>query len=59
MSADELYAIKGKFWWPRFENPNTEREFVHQFNAEALPVGRIGALINLIVWPVLHGLTFV
>jgi len=45
-----LYVIKGKFWWPRFENPDTEREFVRQFNAEALPVGRIGALIILIVW---------
>jgi class 3 adenylate cyclase len=50
MSTDNLYNIQGKFWYPRFEDPANEREFIRQFNTEALAAGRIGALIVLLVW---------
>lgn len=50
MSSDNLYEIQGKFFYPRFRDSATERDFMLQFNAEAVKVGRIGILILLVVW---------
>ena len=50
MDADNQYEIKGKNWYPCFKNPTTERDFMLEFNSEALKSGRIGLFILLIVW---------
>ncbi len=50
MNPGNLYEIQGKFYYPRFRDSVTERDFMLQFNAEALKVGRIGILILLITW---------
>ena len=50
MSEDNQFEIKRKFWCPRFVNPATERDFMLEFNSEALKVGRIGVLAIIVVW---------
>jgi len=50
MSEDNHFEIKRKFWCPRFANAETERDFMLEFNSEALTVGRIGILVIIIAW---------
>ncbi len=50
MDGDNQYDIKGMNWNPQFKNATTEREFMLEFNSEALKSGRIGVFIILIVW---------
>ena len=50
MDIDTHYAIKGRKWYPRFEDPATERAFMREFNAEALKSGRVGVFFILIMW---------
>ncbi|UCE71814.1 MAG: hypothetical protein JSU99_00465 [Nitrospiraceae bacterium] len=50
MSSDNLYEIQGEFYNPRFRDSVIEGDFMLQFNAEALKVGRVGIFILVIVW---------
>ena len=50
MDEDSQYEIKREKWFPRFKNLITEREFILEFNAEALKFAHVGILIILFVW---------
>jgi class 3 adenylate cyclase len=50
MDEEKRYEIKGEKWFPRFKNPINEREFILEFNAEALKSAKVGILIILVVW---------
>jgi len=50
MDEEKRYEIKGEKLFPRFKNPVYEREFILEFNAEALKSAKIGIFIILVVW---------
>lgn len=50
MDAEARYEIKNLKWNPRFKDKETERDFMREFNLEALKSGRIGILIIIIAW---------
>ena len=50
MDEEKRYEIKGEKWFPQFKNPVYEREFILEFNTEALKSAKIGILIILVVW---------
>ncbi|MFC1845253.1 adenylate/guanylate cyclase domain-containing protein [Thermodesulfobacteriota bacterium] len=50
MVEDKRYKIKDEKWFPRFEHPINEREFIQEFNAEALKSAKVGIFIILVVW---------
>ncbi|MBW1642935.1 MAG: adenylate/guanylate cyclase domain-containing protein [Deltaproteobacteria bacterium] len=50
MNADAQYEIKNKNWFPCFKDAEIERDFMREFNLEALKSGKIGVVIILTVW---------
>ncbi len=50
MESDNHYEIENRNWYPRFSNPETEKAFILDLNANALNTGRIAVFIILILW---------
>ena len=50
MDEENRYEIKSEQWFPRFKNSINEREFILEFNTEALKSAKVGILIILVVW---------
>ncbi len=50
MISDAKYDIKNKNWYPCFADPAIEREFIQEFNREALKPGRIALFIIIFLW---------
>ncbi|MCI5224051.1 MAG: adenylate/guanylate cyclase domain-containing protein [Candidatus Electrothrix sp. AR4] len=50
MNVDAQYEINNMSWCPCFQDSGIERQFIQEFNLEALKAGRIGFCIILAVW---------
>ena len=50
MEENDRYDIEREKWFPRFKNQGYEREFILEFNDEALKSAKVGMLITLVVW---------
>ena len=50
MNNDVQYEIKNENWSPCFIDAEVEREYLKEFNLDALKIGKAGTVIILIVW---------